>query len=79
MEKNYDLWADGYGEADTCCSTITISNPFAGYAKVLNEVYASAPAVGKAKRILDVGFGTGVDDKKKLYADGYEIHGCGFL
>lgn len=72
MEKNYDLWADGYGE------TVRLLNdndeyPFAGYAAVLNEVYTSVRQ-SQAKHILDVGFGTGIVTRK-LYADGYEITG----
>lgn len=70
--KKYDLWSDGYGAA------INLLNdkdeyPVAGYAALLNEVY-NMVRESSAKKILDVGFGTGIV-AKKLYRDGYELYG----
>lgn len=70
--KKYDLWSDGYG-ATTNLLNDKDEYPFAGYATLLNEVY-NMVRESDAKKILDVGFGTGII-AKKLYADGYEL--CG--
>lgn len=68
----YDLWSDGYGEAVHLLEDEN-EYPVAGYAKLLNEVYNMVRS-SDAKVILDAGFGTGILTKK-LYDDGYEIHG----
>ena len=56
--KGFDLWADGYDKSVQLCEEAD-EYPFAGYRKVLNAIY-SAIRMGKGKRILDIGFGTGV-------------------
>ena len=47
--------------------------PVAGYHEVLDEVYKRIRESG-AKRVLDLGFGTGIVTKR-LYQDGVEIYG----
>ena len=73
--KGFDLWADGYDK------TVDLSEeaeeyPFAGYKEVLGGVF-NAVRQGEGKKVLDIGFGTGVLTKK-LYDDGYEISGIDF-
>ncbi|MBQ7898723.1 MAG: class I SAM-dependent methyltransferase [Bacteroidales bacterium] len=50
--------------------------PFAGYKKVLAGIY-EAIRLGQGKRVLDIGFGTGVL-AGMLYKNGYEITGIDF-
>lgn len=71
----FDLWAQDYDK------TVEISEsedtyPFAGYKEVLAYIY-NAVRTKKAKKVLDIGFGTAVLTKK-LYDDGLEIHGQDF-
>ncbi len=73
--KGFDLWADGY-DASVAASDAEDSYPFAGYKKVLAEVYR-AVRQRSGLRILDIGFGTGVL-AQRLYADGYDITGVDF-
>lgn len=55
--KGFDLWADKYDES-VDLSDVEGSYPFAGYKKILNEIYNSI--LNKSyKNILDIGFGTG--------------------
>lgn len=73
--KGFDLWADDYDR------TVDLSEeaeeyPFAGYRAVLGGIYG-AVRQGEGKKVLDVGFGTGVLTKR-LYDDGYEISGVDF-
>ena len=73
--KGFDLWSGDYDK------TVDLSEeaeeyPFAGYKAVLGGVY-SAVRQGEGKRVLDIGFGTGVLTKR-LYDDGYEISGIDF-
>lgn len=70
--KTYDLWADGYGR-EVHLLDDGDEYPVAGYAKLLADVYETV-RTSDAKRVLDMGFGTGILTKK-LYADGYEIAG----
>ena len=68
----YDLWSDGYRE------TVRQFNdndeyPFAGTRASLDEVYRMVRQ-SHAKRILDIGFGTGII-AEKLDEDGYQITG----
>lgn len=73
--KGFDLWADGYDRSvDICDEEDTY--PFAGYEKVLGAIYGSVRA-GQGKRVLDIGFGTGVLSCR-LYEDGYDITGIDF-
>lgn len=73
--KGFDLWADGY---DTSVNMSEEANnyPFAGYKRVLNYIYNRVKQ-GKGKKILDIGFGTGVLTKK-LYDDEFSVFGMDF-
>lgn len=73
--KGFDLWADGYDKSVNLCEEDN-EYPFAGYKNVLNEIYKSIHSKKKTT-ILDIGFGTGVLDKK-LYDDGYKVWGVDF-
>lgn len=71
----FDLWAQDYDK------TVEISDsentyPFAGYKEVLAYIY-NAVRTMRAKKVLDIGFGTAILSKK-LYDDGLEIHGQDF-
>lgn len=71
----FDLWAQDYDK------TVEISDsedtyPFAGYKSVLAYIYDAVRKM-KAKKVLDIGFGTAVLTKK-LYDDGLEIYGQDF-
>lgn len=71
----FDLWAEDYDK------TVELSDsedtyPFAGYKEVLAYIY-NAVRTMKAKKVLDIGFGTAILSKK-LYDDGLEIHGQDF-
>ena len=73
--KGFDLWADGY-DRSVDMSDEDNTYPFAGYKKVLAGIY-EAIRKGQGKRVLDIGFGTGVL-AAKLYENGYEITGIDF-
>lgn len=73
--KGFDLWADGYDKS-VGLSDEDGTYPFAGYKQILNEIY-NRVLTGKAKDILDIGFGTGVLTKK-LYDYGCNIWGQDF-
>ncbi|XCP85698.1 class I SAM-dependent methyltransferase [Roseburia hominis] len=73
--SGFDLWADDYDKSVNL-SEEADSYPFAGYKDVLNRVYCHARA-GEAKKILDIGFGTGILSGK-LYDDGCLIYGMDF-
>lgn len=68
----YDLWSDGY---DIACNLLEERDeyPVAGYKEVLNQVYQRV-RTSSGKKVLELGFGTGIL-ARKLYQDGYEIHG----
>lgn len=71
----FDLWANEYDK------TVHLSEeadeyPFAGYKNVLNTIYKRIKT-GNAKKVLDIGFGTGIL-AKKLYDEGDEIFGIDF-
>ena len=73
--KWFDLWADNYDK------TVGISDndntyPFAGYKKILNEIY-NYVLESSSKNILDIGFGTGTLTTK-LYEQGCNIYGQDF-
>ena len=73
--NGFDLWADGYDKS------VGVSNeegtyPFAGYKEILNEIYKRILS-SSAKKVLDVGFGTGTLTSK-LYEQGIEIYGQDF-
>ena len=73
--KGFDLWADGY-DRSVDLSDEDNTYPFAGYKKVLAGIY-KAIRKGQGKRVLDIGFGTGVL-AGKLYENGYDIAGIDF-
>lgn len=73
--KGFDLWANEYDK------TVGISDsdgtyPFAGYKKILNEIYNSI-LNNSSKNVLDIGFGTGTLTAK-LYEKGCNIYGQDF-
>ena len=70
--RGFDLWADGY-DASVGLSDEDGSYPFAGYRKVLGEIYGMI--MGKpSSTVLDLGFGTATLTSK-LYEGGHEIYG----
>lgn len=73
--KGFDLWADGY-DRSVDISDEDNTYPFAGYKKVLAGIY-EVIRKGQGKRVLDIGFGTGVLSGK-LYENGYDITGLDF-
>ena len=74
-KKGFDLWAEGY-DISVGLSDEDNSYPFAGYRKVLGEIYSRVMERG-AKRVLDIGFGTGTLTAK-LCDSGCEIYGQDF-
>ena len=74
-EHGFDLWADGYDQS-VGLSDEDNTYPFAGYKKVLGTIYA-AVRERNARRVLDIGFGTGVLTAR-LYAAGCTITGVDF-
>ena len=73
--KGFDLWADGY-DRSVDMSDEDNTYPFAGYKKVLAGIY-EAIRKGQGRRVLDIGFGTGVLTAR-LYENGYDITGIDF-
>ena len=73
--KGFDLWAEGY-DRSVDISDEDNTYPFAGYKKVLAGIY-EAIRKGQGKRVLDIGFGTGVL-ACKLYENGHDITGIDF-
>jgi len=71
----FDLWADGYDES-VSLSDADNTYPFAGYKALLGRVYQLVRS-SSAKRVLDIGFGTGILTQK-LYRDGLSITGFDF-
>ncbi|MPQ45318.1 class I SAM-dependent methyltransferase, partial [Clostridium tarantellae] len=71
--KGFDLWAKEYEKSVEKSSN---EYPFDGYYDVLNYVYNSVNNK-KFKKILDIGFGTGLLTSK-LYEDGAKIFGIDF-
>ena len=68
--KGFDLWADGYDQS-VGLSDDDNTYPFAGYKKILNEIY-NRVLTSKGKTVLDIGFGTGTLTAK-LYEQGCDI------
>ncbi len=73
--KGFNLWANGY-DISVKQSEKSNNYPFAGYKDVLNYIYNIVKR-SEAKKILDIGFGTGILTNK-LYDDRYKIHGIDF-
>lgn len=73
--KGFDLWANGY-DVSVGISDNDNKYPFAGYKKVLNEIY-NCILESSAENILDIGFGTGTLTTK-LYENGCNIFGQDF-
>lgn len=73
--KGFDLWADNYDES-VAISDRDESYPFAGYKKILNEIY-NRILNASYKSVLDIGFGTGTLISS-LYERGLKIYGQDF-
>jgi putative AdoMet-dependent methyltransferase len=74
-QKGFDLWADGY-DRSVGLSDEEGTYPFAGYRKILNEIYNRVLS-GEGRDVLDIGFGTGALTAK-LYEKGCRISGQDF-
>lgn len=74
-ENGFDLWAQDYDKS-VGLSDDANSYPFAGYKKVLGEIYNRILA-GTGRNVLDLGFGTGTLTAK-LYENGCKIWGQDF-
>ena len=73
--KGFDLWTDDYDKI-VGLSDDDNSYPFAGYKEILNQIYNEVLSL-KAKKVLDIGFGTGTLTSR-LYEKGIEIYGQDF-
>lgn len=73
--KGFDLWANNY-DLSVGISDEDNSYPFAGYKKILNEIY-NCILKNSSKNVLDIGFGTGTLTTK-LYENGCNIFGQDF-
>ena len=71
----FDLWADGYDKS-VGLSDEADRYPFAGYKRILGEIYARLLLSG-CKSVLDIGFGTGTLTQK-LYEHGCTVYGQDF-
>lgn len=72
-KEGFDIWSKDY---DRSVEASSREYPFDGYYEVLSKVYNSIE-FKEERRILDVGFGTGVLTNK-LYEDGAKIYGMDF-
>lgn len=73
--KGFDLWANDY-DKEVGIIDDNNSYPFAGYKKILNEIY-NCVLKNSCKNTLDIGFGTGILTTK-LYENGCQIYGQDF-
>ncbi|WP_028125281.1 class I SAM-dependent methyltransferase [Eremococcus coleocola] len=73
--RGFDLWAEGYDKS-VGLSDDDNTYPFAGYKKILNEIYNQVLTLS-AKKVLDIGFGTGTLTTR-LYEQGCKIYGQDF-
>lgn len=71
----FDLWAGGYDKS-VGISDEEGTYPFAGYKAILNKIYKRVLG-SSAKKVLDIGFGTGTL-AVKLYEQGLEVYGQDF-
>lgn len=74
-ENGFDLWAQDYDKS-VGLSEEANSYPFAGYKKVLGEIFNRILA-GTGRNVLDLGLGTGTLTAK-LYENGCKIWGQDF-
>lgn len=74
-QTGFDMWADEYDKS-VALSDDSASYPFAGYERVLDEIYHGV-LTHEAKHILDIGFGTATLTAK-LYAQGCSVSGQDF-
>lgn len=72
-KDGFDIWSKDYDKSVEASSR---EYPFEGYYEVLNHVYNSIDCKA-GRRILDVGFGTGILTNK-LYEEGARIYGMDF-
>ena len=73
--NGFNLWVDGYIPS-VVESDEEGSYPFAGYRRILNEVYNRVLA-SRGKAVLDIGFGPGTL-AAQLYGQGCSIWGQDF-
>ena len=73
--KGFDLWANDYDKSVGISDEET-TYPFAGYKDILNAIYCRILSAS-AKKVLDIGFGTGTLSSK-LYENGCVIFGQDF-
>lgn len=73
--KGFNLWAEGYDKS-VGLSDDDNTYPFAAYKAILNEIY-NRVLTSSAKKILDIGFGTGTLTTR-LYQQGCIIYGQDF-
>ncbi|MBR3137444.1 MAG: class I SAM-dependent methyltransferase [Clostridia bacterium] len=73
--RGFDLWADGY-DASVGLSDEKNTYPFAGYKKVLGNIFRKIMEKQNAV-VLDIGFGTGTLTSK-LYEYGCTVYGQDF-
>ncbi len=74
-ENGFDLWAQDYDKS-VGLSDDANSYPFAGYKKVLGEIF-NRVLDGTGRNVLDLGFGTGTLTAK-LYENGCKVWGQDF-
>ena len=63
-DKGFDLWADGYDKS-VGISDEGSTYPFAGYKKVLGYIF-QAVMEKQSPTVLDIGFGTGTQQKCRM-------------
>ena len=73
--KGFDLWANDYDKS-VGISDEEKTYPFAGYKDILNTIFCRILSAS-AKKVLDIGFGTGTLSSK-LYENGCMIFGQDF-
>ena len=74
-EKDFDDWADRYDQS-VAASDAAGAYPFAGYDRVMDDIYARVTALPGA-RVLDLGFGTAALTSR-LYDAGCAVSGQDF-
>ncbi len=74
-KEGFDLWSKNYNNS-TIQGELKNKFPFAGYSKVLTEIYNIINTKSNAE-ILDIGFGTGTLTSE-LYKNGHKVTGLDF-